>query len=131
MKVDQNLFDSVVAFIEKRFGKNSDEGAAGIYTESGKILISTAPETLNESVSVCHEIGAFCEAYKLNEKILASICVHQGKDGKNIVLTPCGVCQERLFLYGEEVEVGVPNKDSIFESKKLKEVQPYYWRNIL
>lgn len=131
MKVDQKLFDSVVTFIEERFGKNSDEGAAGIYTESGKILISTAPDTLNESVSVCHETGAFCEAYKLNEKIVASICVHQGKDGKNIVLTPCGVCQERLFLYGKEVEVGVPGKDSIFVSKKLKEVQPYYWRNIL
>ncbi len=133
MKVDQNLFDSVVAFIEQRFGKNSDTGAAGIYTESGKLIISTAPDTLNDSVSLCHETGAYCEAYKLNEKVVASVCVHQGKDGKNIVLSPCGVCQERLFFYGEDVEVGIPNLDgpAIFKSIKLKEVQPYHWRNIL
>tara|TARA_R110000868_G_scaffold117600_10_gene312332 strand:+ start:2698 stop:3108 length:411 start_codon:yes stop_codon:yes gene_type:complete len=133
MKVDQKLFDSVVSFIEQRFGKNSDEGAAGIYTESGKILISTAPDTLNDSVSLCHETGAYCEAYKLDEKVVASVCVHQGKDGKNIVLTPCGVCQERLFLYGDDVEVGVPDPANVnhFVSIKLKEVQPYHWRNIL
>jgi cytidine deaminase len=130
MKVDKKLFDSVVDFIEKRFGKNSDEGAAGIYTDSGKLIISTAPEALNDSVSLCHETGAYCEAYKLNEKIVASVCVHQGKDGKNIVLTPCGVCQERLFLYGGDVEVGVPDKEG-FKSVMLKDVQPYYWRNVL
>ena len=133
MKVDQKLFDAVVSFIEERFGKNSDEGAAGIYTESGKMLISTAPDTLNDSVSLCHEVGAYCEAFKLNEKIVASICVHQGRDGKNIVLTPCGVCQERLFLYGDDVEVGVPNQEvpNRFKSIRLKEVQPYHWRNVL
>ena len=132
MKVDQKLFDSVVAFIEQRFGKNSDEGAAAIYTESGKIIISTAPETLNDSVSLCHETGAYCEAYKINEKVVASICVHQNKDGSNIVLTPCGVCQERLFIYGDDVEVGVPGDDSnFFKSLKLKEVQPFHWRNVL
>lgn len=133
MKVDDHLFNVVVCFIEERFGKNSDEGAAGIYTESGKLLISTAPDTLNSSVSLCHEVGAYCEAYKLNEKIVASICVHQQKDGTNIVLTPCGVCQERLFLYGNDVEVGVPSygTPNIFKSVKLSEVQPYYWRNVL
>ena len=132
MKVDQKLFDSVVSFIEERFGKNSDEGAAGIYTESGKLIISTAPDTLNDSVSLCHETGAYCEAYKIDEKIVASVCVHQGGDGKNIVLTPCGVCQERLFLYGEDVEVGIPNENEFgsFISIKLKDVQPYHWRNV-
>jgi len=133
MKVDQKLFDSAVALIEERFGKSSDKGAAAIYTESGKILTSTAPDALNDGVSLCHEAGAFCEAYKIDEKIVASICIHQGENGKNITLTPCGICQERLYLYGGDVEVGVPNKKdpSKWESRKLKEVQPYYWRNIL
>jgi len=133
MKVDQKLFDAVVEFIEERFGKNSDEGAAGVYTESGKIIISTSPDTLNDSVTLCHETGAYCEAYKRNEKIVASLCVHQGANGENIVLTPCGVCQERLFLYGEDVEVGIPNQNTpnTFRSIKLKEVQPYHWRNVL
>ena len=133
MKVDQALFNAAVTLIEERFGKNSDEGAAAIYTDSGKVLTSTAPDTLNDGVSLCHEAGAMCEAYKLNEKIVASICVHQDESGKNIVLTPCGICQERLYFYGADVEVGVPSQDDVskWESKKLSEVQPYYWRNVL
>ncbi len=132
MEVDQKLFESAVNLIEERFGKNSDEGAAAIYTESGRVITSTAPNCLNDGVSLCHETGAFCEAYKLGEKIVASICVHQGEDGENIVLTPCGICQERLYLYGGDVQVGFPSKGSSrkWDSKKLKEVQPYYWRNI-
>ena len=85
MKVDQALFDAAVNLIEKRFGKNSNEGAAAIYTNTGKIITSTAPEVLNSAVSMCHEVGAYCEAYKLNESVAASICVHQAKNGKNII----------------------------------------------
>ena len=133
MKVDQTLFNAAIELIESRFGKKSNEGAAAIYTDSGKIITSTAPETLNDSVSLCHEAGAYCEAYKLNEAIVASICVHQLEDGRNIVLSPCGVCQERLFLYGGDVEVGVPiqGQSLEWESKKLKEINSHYWRNVM
>lgn len=68
MEVDQKLFDAAVILIEERFGKKSDEGAAAIYTESGKIITSTAPDCLNDGVSLCHETGAFCEAFKIKEK---------------------------------------------------------------
>ena len=133
MKVDQQLFKAAVKLIEERFGKKSGEGAAAIYTESGKLITSTAPDVLNDGVSLCHETGAFCDAYKLNERITASICVYQDKNGKNIVLTPCGVCQERLFVYGPDVSVGVPSEsnEKVWDTKLLKEVQPYYWRNVL
>ena len=107
MSYEQKLFEATVNLIEQRFGKNSDEGAAAVYTKSGKIITSTSPDTLNDSVTLCHETGAYCEAYKLDDPIIASICVHQGEDGKNLVFTPCGVCQERLFLYGDDVMVGV------------------------
>lgn len=131
MKLDQKLYDAAVALIEERYGKNADDGAAAMYTETGKILTSTAPEALNDGVSLCHETGALCEAYKMGEKIIASICVYQDENGKNIVLSPCGVCQERLFIYGGELEVGIYDEKSStgWSSKKLKELQPYYWRN--
>lgn len=133
MNVDQRLFEAAINLIEERFGKCSGEGTAAIYTESGKLITSTAPDTVNDGVSLCHETGAFCEAYKLNEKITACICVYQDKEGRNIVLTPCGTCQERLYLYGPDVSVGIPslNSSKLWEEKSLKEIQPYYWRNIL
>lgn len=128
--VDQKLYDSTLNFINERFPNEDWAGAAGMYTETGKILISTAPDCVNSSVELCHETGAICEAHKSGERISASICISRDDNGDVHILTPCGVCQERLFVYGEDVSVGVPNsKDSTkWEARSLKEVQPYYWR---
>lgn len=133
MKTEKDLFEAAVSLIEERFGKSSDSGAAAVLTAAGRILTSTAPETLNDAVSLCHETGAICEAFKLNEKIVASICVHQDKHGRNIVLTPCGVCQERLFFYGAEVKVGTYDKKAPtkWSFKSLSEIQPFYWRKAI
>ena len=130
MKVDDKLFQACVDFINNRFpSTESEEGAAAMYTEEGDILVSTAPDIFNAGAGLCHETGAICDAYKNNKKIVASICVSREKDGSYIVLTPCGICQERLYQWGGDVEVGVPelNDTSKWVSKKLKEVQPYYW----
>ncbi len=130
MKLDEKLVQACKDFIKTRFPDCSViEGAAAMYTESGEILISTAPEVFNEGAGLCHETGALCEAYKKSLKITASICVSREKNGTYIILSPCGICQERLYHYGGEVEVGVPQENNIskWESKKLSEVQPYYW----
>jgi cytidine deaminase len=48
-----------------------------------------------------------------------------------VILSPCGICQERLFHFGPEVEVAVPDRDdpTRWLSKRLDIVQPYYWVN--
>ena len=130
MKVDDRLVNACKDFINKRFPNSKEiEGAAAIYTEDGEIIISTAPEVFNSGAGLCHETGVICEAYKLDKKIMASVCVSKEKDGSYVILTPCGICQERLYHWGGDVEVGVPRDNDIskYESKKLKEVQPYYW----
>ena len=62
MHLDQRLVDAAIEFVNKRFAEQPFEGAAAMYTEDGEILISTAIEVVNESVSLCHETGAICEA---------------------------------------------------------------------
>lgn len=130
MKLDQNLYQHALDFLKKRFGDEAWRGVAAMYTEDGSVLLSTAPDVENESVSLCHETGAICEAFKLNKKITASICISQDDQGNIVVLTPCGICQERLYSYGGRVEVAVPVNKSATEwnVKTLEEVQPYYWR---
>ena len=68
-----------------------------------------------------------CEAYKLDNEVTASVCVSREKD-KYHILAPCGICQERLYLWGPDVEVGVPFVEDTtqWEIKKLSEVHPYY-----
>lgn len=80
MKVDQKLIQAAIDFVNKRF-PSGVEGAAAVYLEDGQILISTAPAVDNDSVSLCHETGAICEAYKLNKKITASVCVSRDERG--------------------------------------------------
>jgi cytidine deaminase len=130
MKVDNKLVDACKDFINKRFPNLEEiEGGAAMYTDDGSILLSTAPEVFNQFVGLCHEAGSFCEAYKKNKKIVATVCLSREKDGSFIVFTPCGICQERLYQMGGNVEVAVPKDGNVteWESKKLSEVQPYYW----
>ena len=43
------------------------------------------------------------------------------------VLSPCGICQERLRYWGEDVQVAVTNKEEKLRFVELKELQPYHW----
>ena len=130
MRLDQKLVDTAISFVQKRFPTEPWAGAAAMYTNDGQILISTSPECVNDSVSLCHETGAICEAHKLDKKVTASVCVSRDDQGRFHILTPCGVCQERLYVWGDNVEVAAPiDSDSTqWQMKLLKEVQPFYWR---
>jgi cytidine deaminase len=132
VKLDQKLIDAAIDFIKNRFPTVGDwDGAAAMYTRSGKILTSTYVESPNVGTGLCNETGCICEAHKLNEKITASVCVGRSPTGEFEIVTPCGVCQERLFFWGPEVEVAVPDprNHQKWLSKKLLEVQPFYWNN--
>ena len=133
MKVDQRLVEAALDQIKRRFPSGSG-GAAAVYLEDGQILTSVAFDCPNEVANLCHETGAFCEANRLNLRVLASVCVSRaGPSEPFIILTPCGVCQERLSLWGADVQVAIPHPDnaSKWQSKTLNEVQPYYWRNVV
>lgn len=72
--------------------------------------------------------GAICEAHKYNAKVTHCICVVRD-DEKSLfkVLTPCGICQERLRYWGIDVRVGVTTKDQSLKFVTLGELQPYHW----
>ena len=127
MAIEQKLYEAVIDLIEKRYPKGWG-GAAAMALEDGSICTSVAPEVINASTELCMETGAILEAHKLNKKVTHSICVARDDEQSEFkVLSPCGVCQERLFYWGPNVKVAVtlPGQDLIF--KHLSEVQPYHW----
>jgi cytidine deaminase len=133
MRLDQKLVDAAIDLMNKRFPQDEDAGAAAMYTDNGELLTSVSPDIFNPAASLCHETGAFCEAYKLGQKVTASVCVYRDANSETIrILTPCGICQERLFTSGPDVEVAVPDPQdsSKWIAKKLHEVQPYYWAKV-
>ncbi|WP_206920035.1 cytidine deaminase [Alicyclobacillus suci] len=103
-------------------------GAAAMYTKGGRILTSIAPEVLGDATNLCIETGAILEAHKFNDKVTHSICVVRDDENSRFkVLTPCGICQERLLYWGENVKAAVFTKNGELNYKTLKEIQPYHW----
>ncbi|MEY9978816.1 cytidine deaminase [Lysinibacillus sp. RC79] len=127
MDIEQKLYQSAVELIEKRYPSGWG-GAAALYTEDGQILTSVAPDVINASTELCMETGAILEAHKLNTKVTHSICVaRENENSVFTVLTPCGVCQERFFYWGENVKAAITNPNGELIFKTLKEIQPYHW----
>ena len=129
MSIEQEMYDKVTDFIKKRFPEDWG-GAAIIHTEGGSFFTSVAIECANESVSLCIETGAICEAHKFNEKVTHCLCVVRDDENSPFkVLSPCGVCQERLRYWGTDVKVGVTTEDGSLKYVTLGELQPYHWTN--
>lgn len=131
MPLDQSLVDHAIQQALVRF-PTGYAGAAAIRTDSGQVLTSVCFEAPNSGASLCHETGAYCEANRIGAKVVASVCVSRSEPGKPfLILAPCGICQERLATWGPEVEVAVavPGQPGVWQSKRLDELQPHYWRN--
>lgn len=129
MLVDQNLYNAAVKLATSRYPAGWS-GAAAMYTADGKILTSVYVETPISGGELCMETGSICEAHKLDVAIAASICVSRESESEPfVILSPCGICQERLAFWGGDVQVAVPQPDDPTEwlSKSLREVQPFYW----
>ncbi|WP_313184248.1 cytidine deaminase [Lacrimispora sp.] len=76
-------------------------GAAVLRTEEDHYFTSVALETANGSAQLCIEVGAMCKAHKLNERVTHCICVVRDDEQSPFkVLSPCGICQERLRFWG-------------------------------
>jgi cytidine deaminase len=131
MPLDQSLVDAAIQQALTRF-PSGYAGAAAVRTDTGQILTSVCFDPPNSGASLCHETGAYCEVNRLGARVLASVCVSRSEPSKSfLILAPCGICQERLALWGPEVEVAVavPGEPSQWQAKRLSELQPHYWRN--
>ncbi len=127
--IENVIFEKAKAFLEKRYPSGWG-GVAIIRTTKDNYFISVSIETANASASLCIETGAICEAHKYNEKVTHCICVVRDDENSPFkVLTPCGICQERLKYWGDDVLVGVTTLDNSLKFVALKELQPYHWTN--
>ena len=97
--------------------------------EDGTILTGTSPQAFTPAVEVCHETEPYCGAFRLGLRIRASVCLHRQPDGRIVVLSPCGVCRERLAVHGPAVLVAVADRHDPMGVvwKRLKDILPDYW----
>ena len=90
--IEQKMFDIAVEQINKRYPKGWG-GAGVIRAEDDSYFTSIWLDTINESVSICIETGAMCEAYKHDKRATHSLCVQRNDENSKYEITsPCGVC---------------------------------------
>ena len=83
---------------------------------------------LQQRCGVMHGNGAMCQAQKLDLRITHSLCIsREDTDEEFKILTACGICQERLRYWGENVKVAVTNPENKIIFKTLAELSPCYW----
>lgn len=129
VNIQQEMYRKVMDFIIKRYPVGWG-GAAVVHTADGRYLISVAIDTIDSNVELCIEVGAMCEVSKYDLKITHSLCVVRSDEHSDFqILTPCGICQERLRFWGVDVKVGVTTNDNSLKFVPLNELQPYHWTN--
>lgn len=127
MKIEQEMYQRITEFVKQRFPIGWG-GAAIMRTDDNEFLISVALECANGGATLCMETGAMCEAQKYNKRITHSLCVEREDENAEFkVLSPCGICQERLLYWGEQVQAGITTEDGSLQFKTIKELQPYHW----
>lgn len=121
------LFQAAKTLAEKNYPVGWG-GAAAMLTQSGKVLTSVAPEVALEGIGLCMETGSICEAHKLQEPITHTLCISRRDEQSQFkILSPCGVCQERLVHWGYDLQAAITNDDNEVVFKSLKELMPHHW----
>lgn len=128
-EIEREMYRRAVALIEARYPVGWG-GAGVVHTANGNYYTSVCIETANASAQLCIETGAMLEAHKFNERVTHCLClVRENENAPYQVLSPCGICQERLRYWGTEVQVAVTTGEKTPRFVELKELQPYHWTN--
>ncbi len=124
----ENLLAEAIKFAESYKSEINKTYAVAI-TQSGKLLTSVSIEASLDSACLCAETGAIAEALKLKDPIAYSLCMWYEASGKYKLLPACGLCKERLCVFGMDTMIAVSvEKDEVLY-KPLKELMPYYWHD--
>lgn len=125
--IEREMYRLAVELIEKRYPTGWG-GAGVVHTANGNFYTSVSIDTANASAVLCIETGAMLEAHKYNEKVTHCMClVRENENSSFQVLSPCGICQERLRYWGEDVQVAVTTRDADILFVELKQLQPHHW----
>lgn len=118
---------AALALLAERAGEE-DAVVAAARTRSGRILGGVHVEARLDAASLCAETGPICEAHRLGDPVAASLCLWRERPGGGArVLPACGVCQERLAVWGMDVRVAVPLPGGAWGFRTLRELRPHDW----
>lgn len=103
------LFQAALALAKDQATQDIDgEGVgAAALADDGATLKGVWVDAMVDSACLCAETGPICEAHVTGRRLTAVICVRWTRSTGVSVLAACGVCQERLAVFGTDVLIGI------------------------
>lgn len=124
------LHDAAVAIAKEQSQRDADgEGVgAAALTDAGETLTGVWIDAMVDSAWLCAETGPISEAHRTGRKLVASICVRWTPATDAAVLAACGICQERLAIFGPDLKIGLPDSaERGFRFETLAALRPFPW----
>jgi cytidine deaminase len=124
---DKELYIAVITKAAECHSKGWT-GATALRLVSGEILTHCAPEAQNNVVSIYMEVGAILAAHQKKERVTHCISVARNNSQADYkIMSPSGICQERLAFWGGNVKVAISNPENRLKFQTIKELMPFKW----
>lgn len=94
---------------------------AALLTQSGKIYTGCNVENASYSPTICAESSAIVKAVSEGEQEYIAIAIISDSEDYT---SPCGVCRQRIFEFGSDIEVIMANKNGEYKTYKISELLP-------
>lgn len=91
-------------------------------SKSDTLLTGAAPASFTRPKAI------IIQAFLLKPPMRPRMClIRDDENAPYRVLSPCGICQERLRYWGEDVQVAVTTDEDKIRFVELRELQPCHW----
>ena len=125
---DRELVDAASDLIRRLYEPDRHHVAAAIRASNGKIYTAVHLDTYVGCCSICAEAAALAKAASEGEREFDAIVAvrYRGKGAPKIV-SPCGVCRELLYDYGDP-HVIYSNNGSVHKTRASRLLPSRYAR---
>jgi len=94
---------------------------AALLTKSGKVFTGCNVENASYSPTICAESSAIVKAVSEGEQDYEAIAVISDSED---FTSPCGVCRQRIFEFGDDIVVIMADKNRNYKTYKISELLP-------
>ncbi len=121
----KTLFDIAVKAADNAYAPYSKfKVGAAVLTADNKVFTGVNVENSSYCVGICAERTAISKAVSEGYKEFKAIAIAAKSQGKILKSSPCGMCRQFIFEFGDEIEVITGEDREHLMVSKIKDLLP-------